>query len=321
MLHDVSVIICIYSDDRWIATCAAVESVCVQSMPPSEIIVVVDHNPALFKRACEQWPDVVVIENYEAHGLSGARNSGAAIAHGELLAFLDDDAAAETAWLETITECCADPRVLGVGTRVKPVWETSQPAWFPEEFFWVVGCSYRGLPQSRLPVRNVFGGCMCLKREIFTQVGGFRHTIGRVATRPMGCEETELCIRARQHWPQKIFIYEPGVSVQHRVPLSRASWTYFRSRCFAEGQSKALVSRSVGARDGLASEWAYTLKVLPQGVARGLADAFFRHDRIGLARAGAIIAGLATTAAGYLRQWMFQLVTTEPQTDLKTAPR
>jgi len=320
--RDMSVIICTYTEDRWLALCAAVESVRSQTVPPREIIVVVDYNAALLKRAREQWPDLVVIENHETRGLSGARNSGVAIAQGAWLAFLDDDAVAETTWLEKLMDCCDDPQVLGAGTRVKPAWETARPAWFPEEFLWVVGCSYRGLPQSRQPVRNLLGGSMCLKREIFATIGGFRHTVGRVATKPMGCEETELCIRARQYWPQKIFLYEPQICVQHWVPDSRATWTYFRARCFAEGQSKALVARSVGAGDGLASEWTYTLTVLPQGIARGLADAFFRHDRMGLARAGAIVAGLAITAAGYIRQWISQRVTTEPQpqTDLKTAP-
>lgn len=306
MQSNVSVIICTYTEDRWTAACKAVESVRSQTMPPREIIVVVDHNAALLKRAREQWPDLVVIENDEPRGLSGARNSGVAIAQGTWIAFLDDDAVAEITWLEKMMECGDDPQVLGVGTRVTPVWETPRPAWFPEEFFWVIGCSYRGLPEIRQPVRNLFGGSMCLRREIFAQVGGFRPTIGRVTIRPTGCEETELCIRARQYWPQKMFLYEPQISVQHWVPGGRARWTYFRSRCFAEGQSKALVSRSVGAGDALASERSYTLRILPQGVGRGLADVLFRRDRMGLARAGAIIAGLLITTAGYLQQAVSQ---------------
>ncbi len=306
--RDVSVIICTYTEARWTAACAAVESVRLQSVPPREIIVVVDHNPAMFERARQQWPDLVVVENHEMRGLSGARNSGVANAQGAWLACLDDDAVAEPTWLEMLMECCDDPQALGAGTHVTPIWETAQPAWFPEEFWWVIGCSYRGLPQVRQPVRNPFGGSMCLRREIFAKVGGFRYTVGRVATKPMGCEETELCIRARQYWPDKVFLHEPRASVRHWVPNSRLTWAYFRARCFAEGQSKALVSHSVGANDGLASEWTYTFKVLPQGVLRGLADALVRRDRMGLARAGAIIAGLTITAAGYLQQAASQVI-------------
>ena len=59
-----------------------------------------------------------------------------------------------------------------------------------------------------------------------------------------------------------------------------------------------MVTRSVGANDGLSSERHYTTKTLPRGVVRGLGDAL-RGDASGVGRAGAIIAGLATVTAGY----------------------
>ena len=59
-----------------------------------------------------------------------------------------------------------------------------------------------------------------------------------------------------------------------------------------------MVTRSVGANDGLSSERQYTTKTLPRGVVRGLGDAL-RGDAAGAGRAGAIIAGLATVTAGY----------------------
>lgn len=320
VMRDVSVVICVYTEERRAALLAAVDSVRAQSVLPREIIVVVDHNPALLAYVREQCADAIVVENHETRGLSGARNSGVAIAQGTLVAFLDDDAIAETTWVEKLAECFEDPRVLGIGTSVEPLWETDRPAWFPEEFDWVVGCSYRGLPPTKAPVRNLTGSSMCLRREIFDVVGGFRAGIGRTSTRPMGCEETELCIRAGQHWPEKFFLYEPLIRVHHRVPASRVRWSYFRARCYAEGQSKAIVSRLVGAGDGLASERTYTLKTLPQGVFRGLADMIFRRDHMGLARAGAIVAGLVITTAGYAKQWIAQRARLAPQTqgDLKT---
>ncbi len=42
------------------------------------------------------------------------------------------------------------------------------------------------------------------------------------------------------------------------------------------------------------------MRTLPQGVLRGLGDALLRRDPSGILRAGAIGAGLAITAAGYL---------------------
>ncbi len=255
---DTSVIICAYTEERWHDLVAAVQSLKQQSTAPCEIIVVIDHNPTLLARVQVHLTDIIAIENRERQGLSGARNSGIAVAQGKLIAFLDDDAVAEPDWLTCLGRCFADPRVLGVGGKVEPLWLSKRPAWFPEEFYWVVGCSYRGLPETLAVVRNPYGGCTCYRREMFETVGGFRNDIGRV------------------------------------------DWHYFRSRCYAEGHSKAVVSGYVGAKDGLASERSYIRRTLPQGIVHGISDAFVHHDMGGLLRAGTIVAGLAVTTWGYL---------------------
>jgi glucosyl-dolichyl phosphate glucuronosyltransferase len=88
--------------------------------------------------------------------------------------------------------------------------------------------------------------------------------------------------------------------VKHNVPASRGTWAYFRRRCYAEGLSKAIVSKLVGSDDGLSSEWDYTLKTLPLGALRGLANGL-KGDVNGFRRSGAIIAGLLLTTFGYVR--------------------
>jgi hypothetical protein len=180
------------------------------------------------------------------------------------------------------------------------MWLVSRPHWFPEEFYWILGCSYRGLPETTAEVRNLFGGCSCIKREVFEKVGGFRSGIGRVGTHPLGGEETELCIRARQHWPNSTFLFEPRAIIHHQVPPGRVGFKYFCLRCFWEGFSKAVITSYVGAHDGLASERAFTLRTLPRGVARGLTDTIRRGDPTGIVRAAAIVAGLAITTGGYI---------------------
>ena len=171
-----------------------------------------------------------------------------------------------------------------------------------------MGCSYRGLPVTRSAVRNLIGSSMCIRREVFESIGLFRSEVGRVGKHPVGCEETELCIRARQRWPQREFVYEPTSRIRHMVPASRARWGYFCSRCFFEGRSKAQVARLTGAGDGLASERAYTRSVLPQGIARNLAQSFSQGDMGGLARAAAIVVGLAITTTGYVSGALTQTV-------------
>src|SRR5437870_245449 len=91
-IDDISVIICAYTEERWNDLVAAIESVQQQTLPPREIIVVVDHNPNLLERTRQQGSRVVIVENMEARGLRGARNSGLTVAQGNIIAFLDDDA-------------------------------------------------------------------------------------------------------------------------------------------------------------------------------------------------------------------------------------
>jgi glycosyltransferase involved in cell wall biosynthesis len=304
---DITVVICAYSNERWGDLRAAVESVRHQDLQPCEVVVVIDHNPDLYARAREGLAGAVVVENQEPRGLSGARNSGIAAASGEVIAFLDDDAIAADGWLRNLNACYTDHSVIGAGGSIEPLWQTGRPHWFPAEFDWVVGCTYRGMPLTRAPVRNLIGANMSFRRDVFDAVGGFRNGMGRLMALPAGCEETELCIRARQHWPSRQLTYEPQARVSHRVPYSRSGWRYFRSRCFAEGLSKALVARFVGAGDGLASERSYTLRTLPSGAWRGLLDSCSGADATGVTRAGAIVAGFNLTLAGYLAGSIKQL--------------
>ena len=87
--------------------------------------------------------------------------------------------------------------------------------------------------------------------------------------------------------------------IHHRVPPARERFAYFRSRCYAEGLSKALVSQSVGVSAALAAERTYARVTLRRGFVRGLRKGM-SGDVGGFLRAGAIAAGLAYATAGYV---------------------
>lgn len=293
-----AVVICAYTEERWQVTLRAVASVQAQQPPPQELIVVVDHNPELQARFSEALPGVRVVPNHNQSGVSGARNAGVELVGADVVVFLDDDAAARPGWLAGLTQHYSDPAVLGVGGRIDPDWATQRPAWWPPEFDWVVGCSYIG--QSAGVVRNLIGANASFRRELFAG-GGFLTDVGRSASMqlPVGDEETEFCIRVGKQRPGGVFLYDDVPSVSHHVPVARQTFSYFRSRCWAEGLSKAQMTRNVGVETGLSSEFSYSTVTLPMGVLRNLGLAV-RGDLSGLSRAAAIVVGLAYTTAGYL---------------------
>lgn len=296
----VSVVICAYTEDRWDNLVAAVRSVRYQLRSADELLVVIDHNDTLFRRATEAFPDAEVVSNSaEVRGIAGARNSGVIHAHGDIIAYLDDDAIAEPEWLRELLAPYRDPEVIGTGSRVDPGWPGRKPDWFPDEFGWVVGCSYKGQPEVVAPVRNFIANGMSLRREAFNKAGDFLTDIGRIGKVPLGCEETELCIRVGKSFPSDKLLHVPSARVQHNVPVERLTLKYFILRCLAEGLSKHAISRYTGAGPALETERIYTLKVLPHGLLRGLHKAA-RGNLSGAAEALAIIVGLIATTAGYI---------------------
>ena len=299
MTREVSVIVCAYTLDRWDEMTAALRSAAEQVPPPTEVILVVDHNPGLFVRAQRELSGVKVVENVGIRGLSGGRNTGLHTATGEITVFLDDDAEADPGWLVALVAPYEDERVIATGGKVLPIWETGRPRWMPDEFDWVVGCSYRGLPAGEALIRNPIGCSMSLRRQAAVDAGGFRTEVGRVGTLPAAGEETELAIRLRRLLPWSRVVYVPTSTVRHHAPASRARWSYFRSRCFHEGRSKAILSRLEGTKVGLSSERSYTTRVLPAGVLRGMGQ-MLHGDRGGVQRAAAIVAGLCITMFGYV---------------------
>lgn len=290
---------CAYTERRWDLVLRALASLQAQEPAPHEVILVVDHNERFLQRANEELAGVTIIPNDDVKGLAGARNSGVRAASGDVVAFLDDDASADPGWIEHLRAPYRDPAVQGTGGMVRAEWPPAgRPEWFPAEFGWVVGCSYTGLPSVAGPVRNLIGANMSFRREAIESVGLFSTGIGRSATAPLGCEETELSIRLAQQDPTAMLWYEPAASVGHAVSEPRVQPGYFLRRCLAEGLSKALVSTMVGASDATASERDYVRTVLPRAMWRAARGVF--HRRPGqLGMLAALIGGLGVTTLGY----------------------
>ena len=256
--------------------------------------MVVDHNPALYRRARRDLSGVTVLENLYAQGVSGNRNTGAFHTRTPLIAFLDDDTIAEPDWLVKLVTPFADPAVIGAGGGIDPSWAGVRPRWMPDEFLWAVGGSYSGMPTVTAPIRNVWSASMIVRRDTFMKVGGFRTGFGKLGdqNRP---EDTELCLRMSEvsggHW-----MFVPAAMIRHHVPAERATFAFFMRRCYAEGRGKVQMAGLNTKADSLGTERDY-LRSLPKAVIRDIAAAGRGRGLSHALRAGTVVAGVA--AAGF----------------------
>ena len=94
----------------------------------------------------------------------------------------------------------------------------------------------------------------------------------------------------------KAFYVRAGFNADqdHRVSDDRVDWSYLRRRSWAEGLSKAAVSKLVGQGDALSTESRYVATVLPKAVFREV-----RNKRP--ISAAAVVTAFGFTAAGYVR--------------------
>ena len=295
----VSVIICTYSRKRLADLLAAVGSLCAQTYRCLEILVIVDHNEELFRELPGVLDEeVLIISNQTVKGLSGSRNCGIAAAHGKIMVFFDDDAVASLDWIEKLVEPFADERVMAVGGRVLPYGPQKVPGWFPEEFLWVLGCTYKGHPEERGPIRNVFGGNCAFRKSCIERVGHFLPALGRVGDKLLTGEETEYCMRIRTMMPTSIILYQPEAIVYHRVPKEKASFKYLLKRTYGSGYSLSYIHKILPAY-GKRTEKNYLKHLLAEFLPTCLKGCFHAPIK-SVSQLGAVIAGILSTGLGYL---------------------
>lgn len=306
-----SVVIAAHTFQRCEGLTKAVASALSQRPEPYEVVVVVDNNPDLYEWVRKQLPEVVAVDHRGAGGASATRNSGARVATGSILAFLDDDAVAQPDWLGNLTAPLARRDVVGVGGYVEPLWLGRMPRWMPEEFMWVVGASYRGMPRTAAPIRNVWSENMAVTRADFLEIGGFREGFGKTGLEPRGGEDTDFCIRLAISMDGGTWWYEPSARVGHSVPPGRTTLRFFVVRCYNEGQTKADMAALLKSPNGLQDEWQHAFRTLPAGIGRELWRALVSQEFAAAQRASAIWVGLCAAGLGYMarqtRRWASQL--------------
>ena len=240
----VSVVVCGYTLERTEVLCDCIESALSQTYEPIEVVVVIDGNDELAEIIEDRFGEdtrVQIVENDSNRGISYSRTRGGEEATGEIVAFIDDDAVAEPDWIERLVEVYESTDALAVGGYVAPNWVEGKPAFFPEEFYWLVGCTEREFATDGDEVRNTYGSNISYKRDVFLAVGGYDVNTGRKGDRHIQAHEAPVGIRIREQYDRGMIYVEDAV-VHHTLFAYRGNFRWLVARSFWQGVSKRLMS-------------------------------------------------------------------------------
>jgi len=239
----VSVVVCTYTMDRYDVFTEAVESALAQTYDPIEVVLVIDGNTEVYERAVVDFGDrenVVISNNDKNRGISHSRTRGAELASGEVVAFIDDDGVAETAWIENLIQVYEESNAIAVGGDVRPNWQCERPDFFPEEFYWLVGCVEPEFAEDGEEVRNTYGSNISYQREALLDVGGYDPSTGRKGDKHLQAHEAPVGIRLHEKFGQGMVYVEDAV-VYHTLFEYRGEFRWLVSRSFWQGYSKRVM--------------------------------------------------------------------------------
>jgi GT2 family glycosyltransferase len=163
---DVSVIIPSYNSSKTIASC--LESILAQEAPPVEIIVVDSSTDGTDRLIRSRYP-MVQLYHFKQRTFPGpARNFGATLAKGSIVAFIDSDCIAASDWVKRLASRHSEGHRI-VGGAIEVGNPDSQIAWAGHlgEFR-----EFLPLGEER-PVLHVPTCNLSYRRMIFNKYGGF----------------------------------------------------------------------------------------------------------------------------------------------------
>lgn len=246
----ISAIICTFKRPDYLRH--ALRSLCEQDLPREQFEILVVDNAVQdeAQQVVEELNDGRVNLRYvpeSAVGLSRARNTGLKAAAGRYVAYIDDDARADSRWLAALLRAFEETSAAAIGGRVWLDWHGEKPRWVPEQHLSLY--TFVDLGDTAHSLRDgeyLVGANLAFDKEALSAIGGFDPNLGRQGTVLLSGEESAI-LSQLQAMGQQVH-YEPAAVVWHSVDQSRRRPSWLLRRLFWDGASQPLTDLQHQAR-------------------------------------------------------------------------
>jgi hypothetical protein len=193
-------------------------------------------------------------------------------------------------------QSCRSSTTSLAGSR-SPDWQTAKPDFFPEEFYWLVGCTERGFAEDSEEVRNTYGSNVSYRRSAFLSVGGYGPNTGRKGDRHVQAHEAPVGIRLRERYGHGV-VYTEAAVVHHKLFAYRGEFRWLLFRSFWQGFSKRVMATLYPNSQG--NEGAYLRDLFVTYLPERAKNALFGPSLAQAKQIAAILAFTAAVGLGYL---------------------
>ncbi len=187
-----------------------------------------------------------VVYVFEAKlGLSYARNRGWQTAQGAYVAYIDDDAIANSDWLKRMSDFIdKHPNVAAFGGPFDGFADAEVPDWFPSEY----GSFSLGNEDKLIDVRTscLCGGNFVVRKDIFFKCGGFNPELGMKGNVVSYGEETRFFIDIADAGYDIYYVSE--MRIKHLIADYKLSLLWLLKAEFAAGK---IVATSYASKPNL----------------------------------------------------------------------
>ena len=250
---EISVVICTYNRSAYISD--AMNSLYQQTLARDryEVIVVNNNSTDNTRQVCASFMQShsdaqFYYYNEIQQGSSFARNTGARHAASPLLCFMDDDAVADTDYLERIVHFFEEhPNAGGLGGRIIPKYIPSKPEWMSHYVSSLVGhFHYSDAATIFAPNKYPLESNMIICKKDFDEIGGFNTALpGVKGDLRIGGEGKDFFLRLKALG--RTIYYDPEIRVQHVVETAKLTSEYLYRVASGIGRGERVRMKEKGA--------------------------------------------------------------------------